>query len=1016
MSRITTENTFETAIIQSLLETGAYTEGDAKYYSPELGMFKAEVLSFLKDTQSKQWDKLSAIHSNDVENRIIQRLYKEMDLRGALDVIRNGFVDYGVRFLMAFFKPESGLNPDTLALYEQNRLKVIRQVYYSKKNLNSVDLVLSLNGLPVATLELKNRFTGQNTAYAKRQYATTRDNKELLFAFKKRTLVHFAVDDEEVYMTTRVDGSKTYWLPFNKGHKHGKGNASNPQGYRTDYLWRDILAKDSWLEIIGRFIHLQTEEFEFEGRKRKKEKMIFPRFHQLDAVRKMTRHAQQAGAGHNYLVQHSAGSGKSNSIAWLSYRLSGLHNTQDERIFDSVIVVTDRRVLDSQLQNTIYQFEHKSGVVHRIDKDSRQLADAIAGGANIIITTLQKFPFVIDKVADLPDRRYAVIIDEAHSSQGGEASKKMKEVLSGSDEQGTEEGTQFVREPYPKYGEDDGEIVGSEELVNHYIERSAAARGQQSNLSFFAFTATPKYKTLAVFGYKDTNGKPQPFHLYSMRQAIEEGFILDVLQNYTTYSLYFKLSKAIEDDPAFNKKKAAQAIGRFVSLHPHNLAQKTEIIIEHFRQVVAAKIGGRAKAMLVTASRLHALRYFEAFNRYIKEKGYEQHIKILVAFSGKVMDDNFPEGVSEPQLTGFGEKELPTVFNQEEYKILIVADKYQTGFDQPLLHTLYVDKPLSGVKAVQTLSRLNRTAPGKEDTFVLDFVNDRETILESFQPYYEITTVREEPGPNHLYDLKGKLDEWQIVLKSEIDALAKIYFNLTTQMTARTQSQVYSFIDPAVDRYDAIKDEDEKEEFKKSLRTWTNLYSFLAQIMPFYEPEFEKFYAYAKLLQTKLPKRDLSESMKLVDEVAMEYYRLKKIKEGSIDLITGEDSELDGISEAGIKRAKEEKVALSEIIDVLNERFGTEFEEADRLFFDQIEAELMEDAMLQTQAKVNKLDTFKYAFEEMFIDKLIERMDQNQEIFEKILEDQSFGGLVKELMMKKVYARLNEDEDAKQST
>lgn len=1000
--RITSENTFETAIIESLLESGGYSEGDASAYSAELGLFKAEVLQFLQATQAKQWEKLVAIHGDDVSNRLIARLYKEMDLRGALDVIRNGFVDYGVRFRMAFFKPESGLNPDTQALYEQNQLKVIRQVYYSQKNRNSVDLVLSLNGLPVATLELKNRFTGQSTDNAKKQYATTRDNRELLFAFKKRVLVHFAVDDEEVYMATRIDGGKTGWLPFNKGCNHGEGNPPNPDGYRSDYLWREIFAKDSWLEIIGRFIHLQVDEFEFEGRARKKEKLIFPRYHQLDSVRKITHHAQAHGVGHNYLVQHSAGSGKSNSIAWLSYRLSGLHNDANHRIFDSVIVVTDRRVLDSQLQNTIYQFEHKSGVVQRIDKDSQQLADAIGGGTNIIITTLQKFPFVIDKVEELPSRNYAVIIDEAHSSQGGEASKKMKQVLGGTD-------ASSVEEPYPKYGEgDDEDVLDSQDLINGYVEKSAAARGQQSNLSFFAFTATPKYKTLAVFGCLDAKDKPQPFHLYSMRQAIEEGFILDVLENYTTYQLYFKLCKAIEDDPKINKKKAAQAIGRFVSLHPHNLAQKTEIIIEHFRQVVAAKIGGRAKAMLVTGSRLHAKRYFEEFNRYIKEKGYQQHIKILVAFSGKVIDDNFPEGVTEPQLTGFGEKELPQKFSEEEYKILIVADKYQTGFDQPLLHTMYVDKVLSGVKAVQTLSRLNRTAPGKEDTFILDFVNDRQAILDSFQPYYELTTVTEEPEPNHLYDLKARLDEQQIYLASEVNALASVYFHPTTQMTVRTQAQLYRYIDPAVDRYKGVEDDSEKEEFKKSLRTWTNLYAFMAQIMPFREIEFERFYAYAKLLLTKLPKRDLAESMKLTDEVALEYYRLQKIKDGSLELITGEEGELDGLTEAGIKRSKEEKVALSEIIGVLNDRFGTEFEEADRLFFEQIEAELMQDPTLQTQARVNKLDTFKYAFEEMFIDKLIERMDQNQEIFEKILEDKSFGGLVKELMMKKIYEQLND--------
>ncbi len=821
MSSLLSENTFESAVVQSLLETGGYTVGNAADYSPELGLFKADILQFLKETQAKQWAKLAAIHTNDVENRVIQRLYKEMDLRGALDVVRNGFVDYGVRFKMAFFKPESGLNPDTMALYEQNRLKVVRQVYYSKKNQNSVDLVLSLNGLPVATLELKNQFTGQNTEHAKKQYAMTRDNKELLFTFKKRALVHFVVDDENVYMTTRIDGSKTYWLPFNQGNNHGKGNPLNPAGYKTAYLWQDILAKESWLEIIGRFIHLQTETFEFEGQTHKKEKMIFPRFHQLDAVRKMTLHAQIKGAGCNYLVQHSAGSGKSNSIAWLAYRLSGLHNANDKRIFDSVIVVTDRRVLDSQLQNTIYQFEHKSGVVQRIDKDSQQLANAIGGGANIIITTLQKFPFVLDKAGDLPDRNYAVIIDEAHSSQGGEASKKMKEVLG---HKSRDQAGIAVNEPYPKYGEGETVAAGAEALVNEAIERSAKARGQQPNLSFFAFTATPKYKTLEVFGYKDKQDKPQPFHLYSMRQAIEEGFILDVLQNYTTYELYFKLSKTIEEDPEINKKKAAQAIGRFVSLHPHNLAQKTEIIIEHFRQVVSAKIGGRAKAMLVTGSRLHAKRYFEAFGDYIKTKGYEGEIKVLVAFSGKVMDDNFPDGVTETQLTGVGEKALPEVFNRDEYKILIVADKYQTGFDQPLLHTMYIDKALSGVKAVQTLSRLNRMTTGKEDTFILDFVNDRETILDAFQPYYEATTVEDVPEPNHLYDLKAKLDEAQIYVTSEINAFAKLYFSPTTQMTFKVQSQLYAYIDPAVERYRAMESEDEKEAFKKSLRTWTNLW------------------------------------------------------------------------------------------------------------------------------------------------------------------------------------------------
>lgn len=1015
MSSIALEKTFETAIVDSLINLGSYQQGNAKDYSVELGLFKADVLDFLQTTQHKQWEKLAQIHGEDIGNRLIQRIYKEMDLRGSLDVIRNGITDYGVRFNLAYFKPESGLNPETVALYNQNRLTVTRQVKYSQKSQNSIDLVLSLNGIPVATIELKNQFTGQNTGNAQKQYNTTRDAQELLFTFKKRALVHFAVDYDEVYMTTRIDGDRTYWLPFNKGNEKGKGNPPSGDSYRTAYLWQEILAKDSWLEIIGRFIHLQTEEYEFEGRTRKKEKLIFPRFHQLDVVRKLTHHARDNGAGHNYLVQHSAGSGKSNSIAWLAYRLSGLHDAQDKRIFDGVIVITDRLVLDSQLQDTIYQFEHKAGIVHKIDKDSNQLADALANKANIIITTLQKFPYVLDKVGELPNRRYAVIIDEAHSSQGGEATKKMKEVLSTSsieDYAQAESVDEFDAEDFIN------ELVDNTDVDNtdRYVDASAKARGRQSNISFFAFTATPKDKTLAVFGQqeiRDIKGRQTPFHLYSMRQAIEEGFILDVLQNYTTYELYFQLSKAIEEDPELNKKKTARAIARFVSLHPYNLAQKTEIIIEHFRSCVATKIGGRAKAMVVTSSRLHAKRYFEEFNRYIKGKGYENEIKILVAFSGKVKDPDFPnekypDGVSEPELTRFGEKELPKIFDQDEYKILIVADKYQTGFDQPLLHTLYVDKPLSGVKAVQTLSRINRTTTGKEDTFILDFINTRETIFESFQDYYELTTLREAPDPNHLYDLKGQLDQHQIYLTSEINAFAKIYFDPKSQMTPKAQGNLYALLEPACDRYKSLNEETQ-EEFKKSLRTWTNLYSFLSQLMPFRDAELEKFFVFVKLLLTKLPKRNLAESVKLVDEIALEYYRLKKIKEGSIDLIKGKEGELEPFSEAGINRAKDEKAPLSIIIEKLNKQFGTEFEEADRLFFEQIETALIQNENLKNQAKANKIDTFKFAFEETFLEKLIERMEQNEEIFERILEDQSFGSLVKELMMKNVYTRLNEE-------
>lgn len=989
MTSIHTESTFESAIVQALVEHGGYLETDAADFSRELALDKRQILAFLKETQPLRWEKLTAVHGADAENRILQRLFKELDLRGSLDVLRNGIVDYGVRFEMAYFKPETKLNPETKARYDKNRLTVTRQVRYSPQSERSIDLLLGLNGLPVATVELKNQFTGQNVQNAKWQYIEDRDPRELLFQFKKRALVHFAVDADEVYMTTRIDGRRTRYLPFNLGHNNGAGNPPNPDGYKTAYLWEYVWSKDSWMDIIARFLHLQAEEIEDKstGRKYKKETLIFPRYHQLDVVRQLSRDAKEKGAGGQYLIQHSAGSGKSNSIAWLAYRLSSLHNGADERIFDSVIVITDRLVLDQQLQNTIYQFEHKQGVVQKIDKDSNQLAYALASGKNIIITTLQKFPFVVEKVRDLPHRRYAVIVDEAHSSQGGEATRKMKEVLSAKD---LDEAAQI-----------DGEALEDEE---DEIRKILESRGPQPNLSFFAFTATPKAKTLEVFGIKGADGKPRPFHLYSMRQAIEEGFIHDVLKHYTTYETYFRLAKAIEDDPELEKRKAVKAIARFVSLHPHNIAQKTEVMIEHFRLITSKKIGGKAKAMVVTSSRLHAKRYFFEFKKYMRKKGYDW-IKVLVAFSGSVKDDDVPEGISEPELTGFGEKELPGVFEQEDYRILLVAEKYQTGFDQPLLHTMFVDKPLSGVKAVQTLSRINRTHPGKEDTFILDFVNDRDTILKSFQPFYELTTVEQVTDPNHLYDLKNRLDEKQVTWKSEIDAFAQVYFMSKSMLNPREQGKLNRFIDPAVDRFKALEEGDQ-DEFKKGLRTWTSIYSYLSQIIPFQDVELEKFYAYGRLLLTKLPKTDLAERLKLTDEVALEYYRLQKVSEGAITLETLGEVGVSNLTEAGIQREKEEKAALSEIIDLLNERFGTDFNNADRLFFDQIEEELISDEKLQMQARNNTKDNFKYGFDEAFLSKLIERMEDNQGIFEKILDDKEFGEVVRKWMLNKVYGRL----------
>ncbi len=853
-----------------------------------------------------------------------------------------------------------------------------------------------MNGLPVATIELKNHFTGQVVSEAIEQYRTSRDPKELLFQFKKRALVHFTVDPDEVYLTTKLEAANTRFLPFNKGFNNGAGNppAKNYLSYRASYFWEEILSVDSWLELLGRFIHLQKDEYIIDGKRYWKETMLFPRYHQTDVVRKLTAHAKANGPGGNYLIQHSAGSGKSNSIAWLAYRLSSLYDAQDKKVFDSIIVITDRNVLDQQLQNTIYQFEHKQGVVQRIDESSEQLAEAIKAGTSIVITTLQKFPFALKHLSEIPNRNYAVIIDEAHSSQGGESSRKMVEALAGKNVS------------LDEAEEIEGGLEAAEVDEDDYIREVIKKRGPQKNISIFAFTATPKAKTLEVFGMKDAGGKPKPFHLYSMKQAIEEGFILDVLKNYTSYKEYYKFSKAIEDDPELNKRKAAKAIGRFASLHPHSLAQKTEVMIEHFRQVTMKKIGGKAKAMVVTASRKHALRYYLEFKDYIKEQGYEKEIRPLVAFSGAVVDDFYPEGVTEAYLNGFGEPELPGKFATDEYQVLLVADKYQYGFDQPLLHTMYVDKKLSGVRAVQTLSRLNRTHPGKEDTFVLDFANDRQTIIDSFQPYYELTTVTETTDPNHLYDLKGRMDAANVYYQSEVDAFARVFYK-PGSASIKDQGKMYAFIDPAVDRFKALEEEPQ-DEFKNSMTTYVRLYSFLSQIMPFQDAGLEKLYSYCRFLLSKLPKSDYTERLKLDNEVALEYYRLQKIADGDLVLQVQGEVGIEPTTEAGISRPKEEKDKLSNIIKVLNDKYGTDFNDADKLFFEQIEEELYQIEDLKRRALNNPIENFKYAFEEVFINKLIERMDSNQEIFDKIMENAEFKNDVKDWLTRKIYQRFNE--------
>lgn len=984
-----TEKGFEDAIEASLLSHGGYVKGDAAAFNAALALHPQTLVGFLKDTQPNSWAKLVGFYGATVEEKVVQNVAKNLDQRGTLEVLRKGITDRGVKLHFAYFMPANTANPETVALYGKNVLAVTRQVHHSPTNPNhSIDLLLSLNGIPIATAELKNPFTGQTVVDAKKQYME-RDQTDPLLRFKMRALVHFAVDPDLVFMTTKLAGKATFFLPLNKGEGGGAGNPINPTGYKTAYLWEQVWAKDSWMDILARFAHLQVEDVVKEGKTVRKESLIFPRYHQLDAVRRLIATAREEGAGHNYLIQHSAGSGKSNSIGWLAHRLANLHDDDDKLIFSSVIVITDRRVLDKQLQDNIFQFEHKNGVVEKIDQNSTQLGNALRDGKRIIITTLQKFPYVLGQVGDLSAKNFAIIADEAHSSQTGETATKLKAVLSAKSLDDAEQ-----------------EEKDKDEDTEQAILDAMAARGRQKNLSFFAFTATPKKRTLEMFGRKPApDAKPLPFHLYSMRQAIEEGFIHDVLRHYTTYKTFYKLNKAVEDDPEVDKKAAKRSLGRFLTLHPHNIAQRVTVMVEHFRQFTRPRIGGKAKAMVVTRSRLHALRYKREFDRYLAEHRYGD-MKALVAFSGAVIDPEDGGSYSEPEINGFGEKELPDKFDTDDYQVLIVAEKYQTGFDQPLLHTMYVDKPLKGLSAVQTLSRLNRTSPGKEDTFVLDFANDAEDIKEAFKPYYEQTQIDEPTEPNQLYTLKNRLDGFQFYWRQEVEDFAAVFYRSKDKLTDKDQGLLHKSIDPAVKRFEDEPSEERQEDFRHSLSSYVRFYGFMSQIIDFADPDLEKLYAFARFLRSKLPQREKGDSLEIDDEVALGYYRLQKQFEGNASLTPGDTAEVTGAGDLGTGGLKtEDKSPLSEIIKVLNERFKTDFTEDDRLLFDQIVGDLMGDMKLTEQARNATIDQFRHVFDPKALTAMVKRIERNDGIASKLMQEEELRDIAFAIMMREVYER-----------
>ena len=997
MNNKANELTFQNDMIRQLQANG-WLLGKPDNYNRELALYEEDLLAFVKETQDAEWQKFCKLYPNNTEQKFLERVAtqlnkadpnaasKEMRTFGTLGVLRHELKDRGTRFKLCQFKPEHDLNEDTLARYQKNRLRVVPELVYSPWATDEheaetgvrakkwrIDLVLFVNGLPVATLELKSEFK-QAVQNAIKQYKTTRfaidpatKKPEPLLTFKRGALVHFAVSQYEVYMATHLKGDDTFFLPFNKGTKEGGEGNDVPEDvnqYATDYLWNEVLLPDNLLNILARFVHLEIEDKEdWEGRKYKKETLIFPRYHQWDVVNKLVGAAHDEGPGHKYLIQHSAGSGKSNSIAWTAHQLSSLYDDKGDKQFNSVIIITDRTVLDAQLQDTIYQFEHVDGVVGRINakegdgSKSEKLAAALKDSQPIIIVTIQTFPHVLKAIENslsLKERNYAIIADEAHSSQTGSTARQLKEVLM-----------------IDSNGDEDE--LASEDI----LDAAVAARRASPNLSYFAFTATPKTKTLELFGRlpkpdeaPSKTNKPEAYHVYSMRQAIEEGFILDVLKNYTNYKVAYNLALAIEaSDEEVESKKAKVKLNQWVRLHDYNIAQKVQVVVEHFKDNVLGLLGGQAKAMVVTSSRKEAVRYKMGFDKYIAEKGY-QKIHAMVAFSGEVEFDDkdpnsaaligekFTENNMNPNLKG---RDMRKAFDSDDYQVMIVANKFQTGFDQPKLCAMYVDKKLGGVECVQTLSRLNRTYPSKSEsgTFVLDFFNEPQDILESFQPYYQTAELADVSDPDLIFDLYNKLRAAGIFLWQEVEQFCEAFF-----VKNKSNAAIANICKPAVERWqkryklaiDAYKqakemfertkntgdavlianaensfkeckeEKDALEIFKKDLGTFVRFYEFMSQIVDYNDKDLEKLSLYARNLRPMLRETILDEDDIDLDNVVLSHYRLAKIRQQ--DLKLREDSEDyklepgDGLGSGKAKDKKEE--FLSQIINRLNEVFITD--------------------------------------------------------------------------------------------
>jgi type I restriction enzyme R subunit len=933
-------------------------------------LYPEALIQFIQTTQLEMWEELKKAVGSDTKSTFINHVAKEITLRGTLATLRNDLELYGCRFRLVYFQPSSSRNPELEKKFKRNVLTVVRQVYYSTNNRNSIDLVLFLNGIPVFTSELKNELTGQDVTDAVRQYRFDRRPEGEPFLKFGRCLAHFAVDTHQVQVTTKLTGRSTYFIPFNRGRDGGAGNPPALMiggGYATDYLWLKVWSKVSLLDILQHFLHHEKV-----GMRRSKSlgKLIFPRYHQLDAVRTLINEAENEGAGGNYLIQHSAGSGKSNTIAWLSHRLSQLMDDEDERVFNAIIVISDRKVLDKQLRETVRAYEKTQGLVAAIEGTSAQLKDALEKGRQIIITTLHKFPVIVKEIGKLDGKRFALLIDEAHSSQGGSMAQATVKVL-------TSDGQEEDERDY-------------EDIVHDEI----AARGKQENISVFAFTATPKPKTLELFGRKMADSRFRAHSLYSMRQAIEEGFILDVLENYTTYSTYWKLNKEDNDDPEVESKKAKAILRRYVLEHPETVMQKVDVIMNHFCENSVGRINGQAKAMIVTSSRKNAVKYRLAVDAWIEKNQYK--FKALVAFTDTITIDG--KDYTETNMNGFSEGQTAKKFNENEYRLLIVANKYQTGFDQPLLHTMYVDKKLGGVNAVQTLSRLNRVTPGKEETFVLDFTNDAEAIQKSFQDYYTTTYLENPSDPTAVYQLKREILECDIFTENDAEEFCKLLFDDKTghpELVAYLSSKVQHFID-------TVPDEEEKAEFKKMLRAYYRGYGFLARVMTFKDVKLEEFYHFSRHIARLLPVKGIELPTFIQDMVNIDSLRISQTSEGGIALIN-KDAELPSRGVDSIIGVIEEDLdSLSVIIETLNETYGANLTDEDKLFLGTLLDSLQADGNLETVFKVNPPENVQSVFADRLTESMIDKVNTHAAFAERFFNDSNFQKDVTDLMMEMV--------------